>query len=126
MTPGPHVRWGVIGCGQIAVDKFVTAFSHYECRLGFYGTKGTLVVERHFNQTPGGRLDSKATTRTSFWTRKAAKFRSFRQLSPPVRAFFEKVPHHPSPEDVFTDALLLDALKNPTGRVVEIPTAQEF
>ena len=110
---------------------FVTTFSHYECRVVFYGAKGTLSIERPFNQTPGGRLELKSEDRNLVLDtendKELAHFDNYRrEFEHFSQALLCKTPHQPSVEDVLTDALLLDALKDKSGGVVTIPTAQEF
>ncbi|BCM88309.1 glucose--fructose oxidoreductase [Abditibacteriota bacterium] len=110
---------------------FVTTFSHYECRLAFYGSRGQLIIERPFNQTPGGRLELRTDDRHFVLDSQSDENlphydnyrREFEHFS---RALLEKTPYHPSGLEVLTDALLLDALKDKSGSVVDIAGAEEF
>jgi len=110
----------------------VTTFSHVGQYVNFYGTKGNLTVTDCFYQTPGARLecttddgkppfilDTKADHQLAHFDNYRREFEHF------SGALLTKTPHSPSADDVLTDALLLDALKQ-NGASAPVPTPAEF
>lgn len=112
---------------------FVTTFSHVGLYVNFYGTKGNLTVSDCFYQTPGARLecvtddgrppyvlDTKTDTSLPHFDNYRREFAHF------SHALLTGTPHSPSAEDVLSDALLLDALKQNAALVAAVPTPSEF
>lgn len=109
----------------------VTTFSHVALYVNFFGSKGNLTVSDCFYQTPGARLeckhddgdvfvlDTKPDSGLAHFDNYRREFEHFSQC------LLNKTPHSPSEDDVLSDALLLDALKQ-TAATVLVPTPQDF
>ena len=112
---------------------FTATFSHAECTMTFYGTRGRLDVQRIFSQSPTGRIECTAgdfhhvqeTTLTPDRPHFDNYRREFEHFS---QSLLKGTAFRPSPDEVLNDALLLDALGTPgkNGAVVIVPTAAEF
>lgn len=114
---------------------FVTTFSHGALYMNFYGSKGNITVTDCFYQTPGARLecttddgkdpiifDTKADPDLVHFDNYRREFEHFSD------ALLTRAPHSPSTDDVLSDALLLDTLKQNAGNgaVLAVPTPSEY
>lgn len=129
-VPDTTAAWFVTDQGT--PGTFVTTFSHVGLYVNFFGTKGNITVNDCFYQTPGARLemidehgksafvlDTKADPNLVHFDNYRREFEHFSE------ALLNKVPHSPSDDDVLSDALLLDTLKQ-SGAAIRIPTPKEF
>jgi predicted dehydrogenase len=129
-VPDTTAAWFVTDKGT--PGTFLTTFSHVGLSMHFYGTKGNLSVTDCFYQTPGARLvcttddgepefvlDTKADTGLAHFDNYRREFEHF------SAALLDGTPHSPSANDVLSDALLLDALKQ-NGSAFSVPTPEEF
>lgn len=110
-----------------------TTFSHEAVYINFFGTKGSLKVADCFRQVPGARLecrgedfehilDTNVDPALPHFDNYRREFEHFSS------AVLDKTAHHPSPEEVISDALLLDALKQtiPSEAIITIPSPEKY
>lgn len=116
---GAAVRDSTLACFRTdrgTPGTFVTAFSHNASTLSFFGSKGRLVLDQAFRQTPGASLvcqgkdinfvlDTRDDARLPHYDNYRREFEHF------SAALRSGGPWSPSPEDVLADTLLLDALR---------------
>jgi predicted dehydrogenase len=129
-VPDTTAAWFVTDKGT--PGTFVTTFSHVGLYVNFFGTKGNITVKDCFYQTPGARLDmidedgktalvldTKADPNLAHFDNYRREFEHFSD------ALINKTQHHPSEDEVLSDALLLDTLKQ-NGAAIQVPTPAEF
>ena len=112
--------------------SFITAFSHNECRISVYGTKGSLQVKHLFGQGPEGHLECHAENFHHVLDQYKTELPHYENYRREIEHFSSSLlghtAYHPSPEEVLSDALLLDALRDSSQNndVVNIPSANEY
>ena len=107
----------------------VTTFSHVGQYMNFFGTQGNITVNDCFYQTPGARLemtDADGRSALTLDTKADASLPHFdnyrREFEHFSDTLLNKTQHHPSEDEVLSDALLLDTLKiNITPLQVQTP-----
>jgi len=112
---------------------FVTTFSHVGLYVNFFGTKGNITVNDCFYRAPGARLecatdDGKPTfvLDTKSDPDLLAHFDNYRREFEHFScAILNKTQHHPSEDEVLSDALLLDTLKQ-NAATLSVPTPAGF
>lgn len=111
----------------------ITTFSHVALYMQFFGEKGNITITDNFYQTPGAKLECKGQTIDLVLdTRDDASLLHFdnykREFEHFSDALIHSTPHQPSMDDVLSDALLLDALKNqiPPSALVTVPSPSEY
>ncbi len=107
-----NMAWFVTSKG--IPGMFAATFSHQECRIVVYGTKGKLEISDCFAQVPSGKLEVTVEGKTSV-TEAASSLVHFdnyrREIEHFSNAILNDSPFQPSPTDALTDAKLLEALK---------------
>ncbi len=107
-----NMAWFVTSKGIPGV--FAATFSHQECRIVVYGTKGKLEISDCFAQVPSGRLEVTIGQETTV-TEASSSLPHFdnyrREIEHFSNAILNDSPFQPSPADALTDAKLLEALK---------------
>ncbi len=110
---------------------FAATFTHSECRISVYGTKGRLDVDGCFAQGPGGRLTCRAgTVRYSIDNDMGDKARHFehylREIEHFSSALQTRADYHPSPDEVLADTQFLQALRDSAtlGRPIVLPSIE--
>jgi D-xylose 1-dehydrogenase (NADP+, D-xylono-1,5-lactone-forming) len=107
-----NVAWFVTDEGIPGV--FAATFSHQECCLMIYGTRGRLVLRDCFAQKPTGTLELTVDGKTTV-TEAAPDLPHFDNYRREVEHFSEAIltgsPYQPDAEAVLADTVLLDALK---------------
>jgi predicted dehydrogenase len=129
-VPDTTAAWFVTEQGS--PGTFITTFSHVGLYVNFFGTKGNLTVNDCFYQTPGARLecvtddgqppfilDTKDRKDLAHFDNYRREFEHFSD------ALLNKTQHRPSEDDVLSDALLLDMLKQ-NSTALKVPTPAEF
>ena len=129
-VPDTTAAWFVTDKGT--PGTFVTTFSHVGLYVDFFGTKGNITVNDCFYQTPGARLecttddgkpafvlDTKSDPNLAHFDNYRREFEHFSD------ALLNKTQHHPSEDEVLSDALLLDTLKQ-NAATLSVPTPAEF
>ncbi len=129
-VPDTTAAWFVTDKGT--PGTFVTTFSHVGLYVNFFGMKGNLTLNDCFYQTPGARLemidedgksalvlDTKADPDLAHFDNYRREFEHFSD------ALHNKTQHHPSEDEVLSDALLLDTLKQ-NAATLSVPTPAEF
>ncbi len=110
---------------------FVTSFSHVALSVNFFGSKGNIAVSDCFYQTPGARLECRHEDGDVFVLDTTtdpdlAHFDNYRrEFEHFSGSLLNKTPHSPSEDDVLSDALLLDALKQ-SAVTFQVPSPAEF
>jgi D-xylose 1-dehydrogenase (NADP+, D-xylono-1,5-lactone-forming) len=109
----------------------VTTFSHVALYMNFYGTKGNITVNDCFYQTSGARLECKHEDGDVFVldTKSDPELAHFDNYRREFEHFSEclltNTQHSPSEDDVMSDALLLDALKQNCAAIT-VPAPADF
>jgi D-xylose 1-dehydrogenase (NADP+, D-xylono-1,5-lactone-forming) len=93
---------------------FAATFSHQECRIILYGTKGKLEISDCFAQVPSGRLEvtvggEMIVTEASSSLPHFDNYR--REVEHFSTAILEQIPYQPDPAAALADANLLEAMK---------------
>jgi D-xylose 1-dehydrogenase (NADP+, D-xylono-1,5-lactone-forming) len=107
-----NVAWFVTEGGIPGV--FAATFSHQECCIIIYGTKGRLVLKDCFAQRPTGRLELTIEGKTTV-TEASPDLSHFDNYRREIEHFSEAIltdgKYQPNAEAVLADTRLLDALK---------------
>lgn len=111
-VPDTNMAWILTERGIPGV--FAATFSHRECRIIVYGTKGRLDLTDCFAQTPTGRLEI-AVGGETIVTEASASLPHFENYRREIEHFSSAIlndsPYQPDPAAVLADTRLLDALK---------------
>lgn len=111
-VPDSNIAWFVTDDGIPGV--FAATFSHQECRIMIYGTKGRLVLTDCFAQKPTGRLELTVDGKTTV-TEASPDLPHFDNYRREIEHFSNAIrtgcEYHPDAEAVLADTLFLDALK---------------
>ena len=108
---------------------FAATFTHTECRVLLYGTKGRLEVENCFSQSPSGKLtcqsDSVCYTVENDLHRKHRHFEHYlREIEHFSSSLQTQSAYSPSPEDVLADTQFLQGLRDSAvqGKPISLPS----
>jgi predicted dehydrogenase len=111
-VPDTNMAWILTERGIPGV--LAATFSHRECRITVYGTKGRLDLTDCFAQTPTGRLEIRVGGEMTV-TEATASLPHFENYRREIEHFSSAIlndsPFQPDPAAVLADTLLLDALK---------------
>jgi D-xylose 1-dehydrogenase (NADP+, D-xylono-1,5-lactone-forming) len=111
-VPDTNMAWIITEGGIPGV--FVATFSHQECRITLYGTKGRLDLTNCFAQIPSGTLTIRVGDQTTIIQAASslAHFDNYRrEIEHFSKAILEQTNYSPSPTEALADAKLLEALK---------------